>query len=65
MSLYTLMVSLSNHEPCWRLALRQAQDERCTERHAGDWIDRQGPGNARGREIGIGAAASAIIVAPE
>ena len=35
---YTLMVSLSNHEPCWRLVLRQAQDERCTEpSRAGDY----------------------------
>src|SRR6266545_3081772 len=31
MSLHTLVVSLSNHESDVRLALRQAQDERCTE----------------------------------
>src|SRR6266540_1086752 len=28
MDLYTLVVSLSNHERSWRLVLRQAQDER-------------------------------------
>ena len=30
--LYTLVVSLSNHEPDWQLVLRQAQDERSTHK---------------------------------
>jgi hypothetical protein len=32
--LYTLMVSLSNHEPIGGLVLRQAQDERVQKRQA-------------------------------